>query len=179
MYARILANPATNKYLPRPKNKPVGRVFVAPRPTGFYRCCLYRAPAVGRHARYYRPQGVGVGADAGVAAGFLVAFFLGDLFADFLAVAFFLGDLLAVLFAAAFFFGDFFAVFLAAFFLAIMLAPSVVAPPTLGVWSIPRGADMRGETFSETKDQLSRATIDKVGRLYSSSFLNAVVVRAS
>ena len=38
---------------------------------------------------------------------------------------------------------------------------------------------MRGETFSETKDQLSTATFDKVGRLYSSSILNAFVVLAS
>ena len=35
---------------------------------------------------------------------------------------------------------------------------------------------MRGETFSETKDQLSTATFDKVGRLYSLSNLNACVV---
>jgi hypothetical protein len=35
---------------------------------------------------------------------------------------------------------------------------------------------MRGETFSETKDQLSTATFDKVGRLYSLSNSNACVV---
>ena len=38
---------------------------------------------------------------------------------------------------------------------------------------------MRGETYSETKDQLSTAEFDKVGRQYSSSKLNALVVLES
>ncbi len=103
-------------------------------------------------ARYYSPQGVG--AAGGAAAGLLVAaFFLGDFLAvDFLAVAFFFGDFLDLAddFLAAFFLGDFFAVFLAAFFLAIVLAPSVVAPPTLQFGLSP-GALTCGERHSQKR----------------------------
>ena len=97
-------------------------------------------------------------AGAGAAAGRLVvlfwlalfllaARFFGDFFAGADFEAFFLVDFLAVLFLATRFFGDFFAVLFAAFlFFAIELAPSVNSARVTSLWSIPKGAYMRGET---------------------------------
>ena len=151
---------------PNTKNKPVGRASEAPRPAGFHRCCqsarIGPTPSIARVD--LEPQS-GVGAGDGAGGGRLGRLLLGRLLGcRGLLLRRLLGGrllgrrLLGAL--APFFLGDFFAVVLAAFlFFAIASGSFRCSARVTFSWSIPQGADMRGETSSETKINDGRSTI--------------------